>query len=87
MNAFTFPQPGERTNTATIPVAEHTLAALYALALVGQEHLTVRGDSFVTPQCNDALEAVGVAISTETFSAAQAACVEMTTALEAEYPF
>jgi hypothetical protein len=87
MNEFTFPQPGERTNTATIPVAEHTLAALYALALVGQEHLTVRDQDFMTPQCEEALETVGVALSIETFKAAQIACTEMIAALEAEYPF
>jgi hypothetical protein len=87
MSVFTFPTPGERINAATIPVAEYTLAALYALALVGQEHLTVRDQDFMTPQCEEALETVGVALSVETFKAAQHACTEMIDALEAEYPF
>jgi hypothetical protein len=87
MNAFTFPQPGERTNAATIPVAEHTLAALYALALVGQEHLSTRDRDFISPQCAEALDVVGIALSIDTFKAAQQACLEMIDELEAEYPF
>lgn len=35
MNAFHFPQPGERTNTAAIPVPEEVLVNVLVLAWVG----------------------------------------------------
>jgi hypothetical protein len=87
MNAFTFPQPGERTNATTIPVAEHTLAALYALALVGQGHLTTNDVSFLAPQCKDALREVGIMLSPESFEVATLTATRMETELRDEFPF
>lgn len=87
MNAFTFPKPGERTNAATIPVAEHTLTALYALALVGQKNLIADCVSFVAPQCKDALREVGIMLSEESFDVATLTATRMETELRDEFPF
>lgn len=87
MSDFTFPQPSERTNAVTIPVAEHTLAALYALALVGQEYLTVQDACYVSPQAMDSLEAIKDALGVESYRAALHASVDMVSDLEAEHPF
>lgn len=87
MNAFAFPQPGERQNEAAIPVPEQTLAALVALARVGKLHLTTAQESFVTPQCDDALNAVQLMLSDRFFQAALDNARQMQQDLDGEYPF
>jgi hypothetical protein len=87
VSVFTFPKPGERTNASTIPVAEHTLAALYALACVGRDHLTMSEDCYVIPQCQDAIRTVGEALSVEHYEAAEHAARDMEEALTTDYPF
>jgi hypothetical protein len=87
MGAFRFPQPGERQNAATVPVPERTLAALYALALVGEEHLTTQDMSFVTPQCHDALEHTLMTLSDEMAHGAHVNAQQMVHDLKEEFPF
>jgi len=65
MTPFTFPQPGERTNRAAIPVPEHTLAALLSLAILGRESLLSQGEDFASPQARQALVEVTAALSVD----------------------
>lgn len=87
MTSFTFPQPGERQNITSVPVPERTLAALYALALVGQGHLTTTDETFVTPQCQDALDHVLMMLSEVAAHNAFANAKTMEQDLRDEYPF
>lgn len=87
VSAFHFPQPGERQNASAIPVPEHTLAALYALALIGEEYLTTMDMSFVTPQCHDALEHTLMMLSEEMAHGAHVNAQQMVHDLKEEFPF
>lgn len=74
MTGFTFPKPGERTNTSAIPVPPHTLIALLAAAMAWEIDTDAAHPSLVPPQLKDAtLSALGRLDTEEAHLASQIA--------------
>lgn len=70
MNAFTFPQLGERVNAAAVPVPVHTLRALLAAALAWEIDTEAAFPGTVMPRIKQATNAVLAMLSAADASAA-----------------